>query len=295
MKIAVFDESRVGLVIDNHIHDVTRVVPGAGHGDGPDDYVNRMIADWANLRPKLIDESERAAPIPLESALLDASNPAPRQIVAAPTNYRKHMVEMGDLAVTPKGKTAAEQGVFLKAPSSITGSTRGIELPRGSTRRFDHESELAVVIGREARNVGRAQAMDHVFGYTCLIDVTMRIDGTRSEERSMRKSFDTFTPIGPWIVTADEIADPHQLKIELFVNGEKRQSASTSEMIVGIAELIEIASSVMTLWPGDILATGTPEGIGPLAAGDIVAVEIEGIGALRLAVRTSDQQPPWLF
>lgn len=295
MKLAVFDNYRVGIVDGDMIHDITDVVPGAGDETWPPNFVNRMIDDWPVLRERVEGARKHAKRIPIDAVALLPPNPGPCQIVAAPANYRKHIAEMGDLAVTPKGKSAAQQGVFLKAPSSVTGPSRGIELPRGSKRRFDHESELAVIIGTKARNVPRDRAMQHVFGYTCLIDVTMRIDGEKSEERSMRKSFDTFTPIGPWIVTADELIHPGNLETQLFVNGERRQSANTADMIVSVPELIEIASSVMTLWPGDIIATGTPEGIGAIKAGDIVAIKIEGIGEMHVPVRETDAVPPRIF
>jgi 2-keto-4-pentenoate hydratase/2-oxohepta-3-ene-1,7-dioic acid hydratase in catechol pathway len=184
----------------------------------------------------------------------------------------------------------------LKSPASLTGAGRGIELPKGSQRRFDHESELGVVIGRVTRNVRREDALDYVFGYTCVVDVTMRIepDG-RAEERSMRKSFETFTPLGPWIVTADELGNPSSLRNELFVNGERRQDATTADMIVGVQELIELASSVVTLYPGDVIATGTPEGIGPIKPGDEVAIRIERIGEMRLTVGETAGVSPFPF
>lgn len=158
-------------------------------------------------------------------------------------------------------------------------------MPRGSARRFDHESELAVIIGKAAKDVRREDAMDYVFGYSCLIDGTMRIEkGTGEEERTMRKSFDTFTPLGPYLVTADEIVDPENLDNNLWVNGELRQSANTRDLIVGIAELIEMVSSVLTLRPGDVIATGTPEGVGPIADGDVVRIEIEKVGSMTVNV-----------
>ena len=203
---------------------------------------------------------------------------------------------MGAMAVTKKGRSAREQGFFMKASASLTGPARGIELPKGSTRRFDHESELAAIIGKTARNVKRENALDYVFGYSCLIDATMRIvKDVAEEERVMRKSFDTFTPLGPWIVTADEVGDPQGLSNQLFVNGECRQDANTRDMIVGVAELIELVSSVMTLYPGDVIATGTPEGMGPIKAGDKVTIRIERVGEMTVDVRETETVPPFLF
>jgi 2-keto-4-pentenoate hydratase/2-oxohepta-3-ene-1,7-dioic acid hydratase in catechol pathway len=295
MKLAVFDEYRVGVVEQDYVYDVTSAVPSAS-GVWPPVFINTLIADWPQALARVTAARADARPIPLASVTLLPPNPCPVHVVAAPGNYRKHIAEMGALAVTPKARTAREQGFFLKSSASLTGVGGGIQLPRGSRRRFDHESELAVVIGRETRNVHRDDALDAVFGYTCLVDVTMRIepDG-RAEERVMRKSFDTFTPIGPWIVTADELGDPSNLHNQLFVNGECRQDATTADLIVDVPDLICMISSVMTLHPGDIIATGTPAGVGPIASGDIVTIRIERIGEMRLQVTETDEPPALPF
>ena len=295
MKIAVFNDYRVGLVEDDTIYDVTSAIPNAGAA-WPPLFVTQAIASWETLLPRVREARRAAQGVALSSVRLLPPNPCPVHVVAAPANYRKHIAEMGAMAVTKKGRSTREQGFFMKASGSLTGPARGIELPRGSTRRFDHESELAVVIGKTARNVRREHALDHVFGYSCLIDVTMRIvKDVAEEERVMRKSFDTFTPLGPWIVTADEVGDPQQLRNQLFVNGECRQDANTRDMIVGVAELIELVSSVMTLYPGDVIASGTPQGIGPIQAGDKVTIRIDKVGEMTVAVTETDTVPPFLF
>lgn len=198
---------------------------------------------------------------------------SPNKIIGAPANYLEHIKEMGAV------KTVADLGVFLKAPTAIVGPGACVELPY-SDRRTDHEGELAVVIGRQGRHIDRSVALDYVFGYTCLLDITVR----GSEERSTRKSFDTFCPIGPWIVTADEVGDPGALGIRTWVNDELRQDGNTADLIFGVPELIAFASEIMTLSPGDVIATGTPSGVGPLVHGDSVAVEIERIGRLEVSV-----------
>jgi 2-keto-4-pentenoate hydratase/2-oxohepta-3-ene-1,7-dioic acid hydratase in catechol pathway len=291
VKLAVFDDYRVGVVEDELVYDVTSAVPGAS-ARWPPVFMNALIADWTQAEGRIAAARDEASPVALGSVSLLAPNPCPVHVVAAPANYRKHIAEMGALTVTPKGRTAREQGFFLKSSASLTGAARGIELPKGSRRRFDHESELAVVIGRETRNVTRDQALRSVFGYTCLVDVTMRIepDG-RAEERVMRKSFETFTPLGPWIVTAAELGDPSNLHNQLFVNGECRQDATTADLIVDVPDLIAFVSSVMTLHPGDVIATGTPSGIGPIAPGDEVAIRIERIGEMRLRVTETSAAP----
>ena len=175
----------------------------------------------------------------------------------------------------------------------MVGHGGTIELPRGSTRRFDHESELAVIIGQGGRDIPRERAWSHVFGYACLIDATMRIEAEQfEEERSMRKSFAGFTPLGPWIVTADEVGDPQALDNRLWVNGELRQQANTGEMIVGVAELIELVSSVLPLQPGDVIASGTPEGVGPFAPGDTLRIAIERVGEMTVQVREREGVSP---
>ncbi|GAA5232446.1 fumarylacetoacetate hydrolase family protein [Verticiella sediminum] len=292
MKIAVYDDYRIGLVQGDTVRDATAALP-AFLDALPAQRMNWLIAHWADTAQALQQAAESAAAIPLSQVTLLPPNPAPRHVFAAPANYRKHIGELGSRAVTQGGRSAREQGFFLKAPGSLVGAGGAIELPRGSARRFDHESELAVIIGKPARDVPREEAMDYVFGYACLIDATMRIEkGVAEEERSMRKSFAGFTPLGPWLVTADEVPEPQALANRLWVNGELRQSANTAEMIVGIAELIELVSSVLPLQPGDVIATGTPEGVGPFAPGDRVRIAIEGVGDMTLDVRERAVRAP---
>jgi 2-keto-4-pentenoate hydratase/2-oxohepta-3-ene-1,7-dioic acid hydratase in catechol pathway len=292
MKIASFDDFRVGVVDGRTLYDVTDLLP-TFLAELPRQRVNWLVANWSQVQARFSQFREAGTPLPLDSVTLLAANPAPQHVFAAPANYQRHIGELGDRAVTAPGRSAREQGFFLKAPGSLVGAGSALQLPKGSTRRFDHESELAVIVAKEARNVPRERAMEYVFGYACLIDATMRIEkGVAEEERSMRKSFETFTPLGPWIVTADEVPSPGSLSNRLWVNGHLRQSANTADMIVGIAELIELASSVLTLQPGDVLATGTPEGVGPFAPGDEVKIEIENVGAMSLRVRECDVRSP---
>jgi 2-keto-4-pentenoate hydratase/2-oxohepta-3-ene-1,7-dioic acid hydratase in catechol pathway len=294
MKLAVNTEHRIGVVEGDRFYDVTDAVPGAGPA-WPPMYMNRLIADWAALGPKVAAARKSAKPVALGSMQLLPPNPCPVHVIAAPANYRKHIGEIGARSVS-KGRSAEQQGFFMKATASLVGAGGAIELPRGSTRRFDHESELAVIIGRRARNVQRAEAMGYVFGYSCLMDITMRIEpGVAEEERVTRKSFETFTPLGPWIVTADEVADPHALRNQLWVNGVSKQDANTRDMIVDIPALIELISSVMTLYPGDVIASGTPEGVGPIVPGDKVTIGIESVGEMTLPVVEAAQFAPRRF
>lgn len=197
----------------------------------------------------------------------------PSKIVAAPVNYRDHQAEMNE------DTHIDGLGIFLKAPSSVIGHGGVVRLPYDD-RRFDQEGELALVVGRTARHVPPEQALDHVFGYTCLLDITMR----GGEDRSTRKSFDSFSPMGPWLVTPDEVGDPSKLHLSTTVSGAVRQDADVADLIWGIPALLSYASSVMTLHPGDVITSGTPAGIGQLHGGDDVCVSISRIGSLRVSV-----------
>jgi len=295
MKLAVFDDNRVAIVEGDELFDVTDAVPGAADG-WPPVFMSRLIADWTNLAPRLGDARRKAKPVSRKSVKLRAPVPFPGHVIAAPANYRKHVGELGERGVTKVGYSANDVGFFLKTPSSVVGADSAIVLPRGSKRRFDHESELAAVIGRTAKNVTRDKALGYVFGYSCLIDASMRLEpGAPPEERALRKSFDTFTPLGPYLVTADEIPDPQALANQLWVNGELKQNANTRDMTVDVASLIELISSVMTLNPGDVIATGTPEGVGPIKPGDVVRIAIERVGDMTLRVAEADEYAPRRF
>ncbi|MGI9615310.1 MAG: fumarylacetoacetate hydrolase family protein [Acidimicrobiales bacterium] len=235
-----------------------------------------VIAHWDDA----VDSVRSSPPLSIEGHRIGPPIPRPSKIVGIPVNYVDHQREMN------AEHTVAGLGFFLKSPSSVIGPDGEVVLPFPH-RRTDQEAELGVVIGRRASFVDRRDALDHVFGYTCLVDVTVR----GSEERSTRKSFAGFTPIGPWITTADEIPDPTTLRIRGWVNDELRQDESTEKMVYGVAELIEFISSVVTLEVGDILATGTPAGVGPVTAGDVIRVAIDSVGTLEVPVVQSLRQP----
>jgi 2-keto-4-pentenoate hydratase/2-oxohepta-3-ene-1,7-dioic acid hydratase in catechol pathway len=170
-------------------------------------------------------------------------------------------------------------GLFLKATSSLIGAGQRIELVH-LDRRNDHEVELAVIIGKPARKVSAANALDHVAGYCIGLDITIR----GPEERSFRKSPDTYTVLGPWMVTTDELDDPSRLSFSIAVNGEIRQDANTDDLVLGVKELIELASSFYTLHPGDVILTGTPQGVGPVCPGDVLFARMDRIGDMRVEV-----------
>ncbi|MBK5258923.1 MAG: fumarylacetoacetate hydrolase family protein [Thermoanaerobaculia bacterium] len=209
-----------------------------------------------------------------EGNLLDARNVvAPSKIICVGRNYADHAKELGN-------ETPSEPLIFLKPPSALNSHEGRIVLPPQS-QRVEFEGELAIIIGREAKNVGAGSWSDYVLGFACANDVTARDLQKKDVQFTRGKSFDTFCPIGPWIETD---LDPAALRITTRVNGDVRQDANTRQMIFSCGVLVEFISAVMTLFPGDVILTGTPAGVGPLASGDTVEVEIEGIGTLRNVV-----------
>ncbi|HSW58397.1 MAG TPA: fumarylacetoacetate hydrolase family protein [Dehalococcoidales bacterium] len=194
----------------------------------------------------------------------------PSKLVCLGVNYRPHAQEMGS-------SLPAKPLIFLKPPTCVIGHEESIVLPRGWMR-VDYEAELAVVIGKKARYVSEEESTGYILGYTCFNDVTERVAQKEDGQWTRGKGYDTFGPLGPWIETE---LNPANLKLEAYLNGQVCQSAYTSEMVFGIPKMISFISSVMTLWPGDVIATGTPSGIGAMKSGDIVEVRIEGIGTLR--------------
>lgn len=214
-------------------------------------------------------------------ATMKAPVERPVKIVALGLNYALHAAE-------GKFKVPKEPILFLKAGSSVIGPGETIRLPRGLGR-MDHEAELAVIMGRTASGVKRSRAMQYVAGYTIINDVSARDLQTKDLQHQhpwfRSKSFDTFTPMGPWMVTADELRNPGRLKIECRVNGRLRQRANTRDMVFDIPTVIEYISRLITLEAGDVISTGTPEGIGPIRHGDTVVCRVEKVGELRNPVR----------
>ncbi len=221
-----------------------------------------------------LEEAEPA--VSLERAIL-LPPVAPSKIVCVGRNYKEHAAELGN-------QMPAEPLLFLKPPSAVVGPGETIELPPVSER-VEHEGEVAVVIGRRARRLHDGEdPLSYVLGYTCLNDVTARDLQRRDVQFTRGKSFDTFCPVGPYVVTG---LDPLDLLVETRVDGELRQSARTSAMAFPVPFLLRYISRVMTLEPGDLIATGTPAGVGPLLEGQTVEVSVEGIGTLRNGVRAA--------
>jgi 2-keto-4-pentenoate hydratase/2-oxohepta-3-ene-1,7-dioic acid hydratase in catechol pathway len=278
MRLVSYDGGRIGYLAENRVVDLGDLVGGYDN-PGTVSAMRRLLAGWDDLRGQL-PAATASNSVPLDSVRLDPPVPDPTKIVAAPVNYRDHKSEMSMTV------DISDLAVFLKAPSSLVAHGGTVRLPY-SDRRVDQEGELAVVIGRRASNVPAAEALDHVVGYTGLLDITMR----GGEDRSTRKSFDTFTPLGPWLVTSEEADAPDSIDLDCTVSGEHRQSSNTKHLIWGVAELVAYISSVMTLEVGDVIATGTPAGVGPLTDGDEVSVTLSSIGTLAVTV-TSDNPGP---
>jgi 2-keto-4-pentenoate hydratase/2-oxohepta-3-ene-1,7-dioic acid hydratase in catechol pathway len=282
MRLCRFAEDRVGLVRADEVFDVTAGLANLRY-PYPLPRFDPLMADLAVLRPAIERAADTAAGQPIASIGFLSPVANPGKIIAAPVNYKKHLQEArADAAIHHQKQIEEIQrvGLFLKATSSVVGPSEGVAI-RHAERRTDHEIELAAVIGRPADRVSARNALDCVAGYCIGLDITVR----GPEERSLRKSIDSYTVLGPWLLTSDELSDPSNLDLTLAVNGEMRQSANTRDLIIGVAELIAYASSFYTLMPGDVLLTGTPEGVSPIQAGDVMRAAIAQIGAMDVKVR----------
>ena len=273
MKIARFNEGRIGIVVGEELVDVTGVV-GVDLQQWPPVGAVQMIAAWSDVRAKVESILPTAPRVALSSVRLLTPVPWPNKVIAYPVNYNDHGQEM------QANYRATHQGFFLKPASSLCGASDSIELPDLPGREVHHEAELGIIIGKRGRDVRREDWKDYVFGYACLMDMVVR----GREERVFRKAYDTFCPVGPWITTADEVSDPANLKMKLWVNDELRQSANTKDLVLDIPGMIEMAASVMTLEPGDIIATGTPAGVGQIVDGDVVRIRIDELGEMCMKV-----------
>lgn len=291
MRLVSFDNGRIGIVREGSVIDVTDIA-GAEPGAWPPVGMVRFVAQWDRLHPALLDALHSRTGRALAEVRLEAPVQWPNKVIAFPANYHAHIDEMKGVGTgVISSFKASGQGFFLKANSSLSGPADSIVLPPLAGREVHHECEIGIIIGKRGRGVSHADSRSYVFGFTCLLDMVVR----GKEERVMRKSYDTFCPTGPWITTADEIADFDNIEMRLRVNGEERQSASTRNLIVNIPDMIAMSSAVMTLEPGDIIASGTPAGVGPVEEGDVIEIEIDGVGSMRLPVTrgTVGDHPVW--
>lgn len=283
MKLCYFDDNRFGVIENDTVRDVTSVLERLPAYRSPLPCYDPVIAHLDELLPAIREAAGKAPAKPVSTVKFLSPVANAGKVVGAPVNYRAHFDEA---AADPATFAAAhvrkiqETGLFLKASSSIVGTGQGVTL-RFPDRRSDHEIELVAVIGKPGTNIKEGDALDHIAGYTIGLDMTVR----GPEERSLRKSIDSYTVLGPWMVTADEFGNPDDVELSVAVNGEIRQKSRTSALVLSVSQLIAFASSYYTLQPGDILMTGTPEGVGPVRPGDVMTLEIERIGSAKVLVR----------
>lgn len=272
------DSIHLAALVDNQVIDLHQ----ASGGDLPGDMRSFLEAGQSAMQQALQIVATKPEGKPLDSVKLLSPICNPSKVIAIGLNYADHVRETG----IPMPELAA---MFCKYPSAIIGHGEDIRWPTALTQQVDYEAELAVVIGKTARNVKEAQAYDYIAGYTICNDISARDLQFKPGDQWLRgKCLDTFCPLGPYLVTPDEIADPHQLSIKCLLNGETMQDSRTAEMIYKVPYLIQYLSEAFTLLPGDVIITGTPHGVGAfrkppiwLKNGDEVVVEIEGLGSLR--------------
>lgn len=273
MKIIRFNQNRLGITDGQKVVDVSDMF-GAGPAEWPPVGMNRLIREFAQHRATFARMLETKAGVPFALVNLETPIPWPNKLMAYPVNYHDHATEMASKGL------ASVQGYFLKSNSSLSGPHDPVVLPALPGREIHHECEIALIIGKEGRQISPEKALDYVFGYSCLLDMTVR----GKEERVFRKSYDSFTPVGPWIVTADEVPNPEDMDMQLWVNDELRQKANTRDLIVDIRQMVSIASSASTLYPGDIICTGTPAGVDKVLPGDIITIEVANVGKMSVPV-----------
>jgi 2-keto-4-pentenoate hydratase/2-oxohepta-3-ene-1,7-dioic acid hydratase in catechol pathway len=274
------------MVEGSDVRDVTAALSVLPDHQYPFPCHDVLIANLADVCARIEQIAAESPSVPLAGLSLLSPVANPGKIVAAPVNYQKHLEEARQDAGIHHSNTIAgihTAGVFLKATSSLVGPGEGVAL-RKLDRRTDHEVELAFVIGTRASHVRREEALRYVAGYSIGLDITIR----GPEERSLRKSPDSYSVLGPWLVTADEIPNPGELDLQIAVNGEQRQKSNTRHLILGVAELIEFASAFYTLHPGDVVFTGTPEGVSPIEPGDTIVATIERVGTMEVHVRVAE-------
>jgi 2-keto-4-pentenoate hydratase/2-oxohepta-3-ene-1,7-dioic acid hydratase in catechol pathway len=285
MKLCRFNGNHLGVVDGDAVLDVSSVLALLPPQHYPLPQHDLLIAALPQLRPAIEQAMPNAARFALTDVRLASPVANPGKIIGAPINYQAHVDEsQKDQGINHGRKITSigDWGLFLKAGSSLIGCDKPIQL-RFNGRRNDHEVELGVVIGSACNQVHREDAFKHIAGYAVALDMTVR--GT--EFQCFRKSIDSYAVLGPWLVTADEIPNPDALDLWLTVNGQMRQQSNTSRMVYDVARLIEYASSFYTLNPGDIIMTGTPEGVGPVLPGDVIEAGVQGVGTIMMKVAPS--------
>jgi 2-keto-4-pentenoate hydratase/2-oxohepta-3-ene-1,7-dioic acid hydratase in catechol pathway len=276
MKLVLFDDFVPGVLSGDRVVDVSDRVADVPHIDGQT-WMSGIIARFDDYRGALEEAASSGGGVPAADVRLRAPLPEPRRIVCMAGNY----MESGSRALV------SDRDAFLKSPSAVIGRGDTVVLPDVPAGHFHHEAELAIVVGKTADNVDAEAAADYIFGYVNFMDVSAReIDPNGHSSFFWQKSWDTFAPMGPAIVTRDEIENAQDLRVQLWVNGEIRQDLSTSDMGRTCEEVLEFASWITTLQPGDIVSTGTNHvGLSPIQDGDVIDMEIDGLGRLTVNVK----------
>ncbi len=281
MRICWFNDNRLGLVKDGRVYDVSAALAKL-KVSYPYPKGDLLVANLASVRNDIATAAEGAKSYAVGEVKFLSPVANPTKIIGVPVNYKDHVAEANAQRQVFTGRyqgSIEEQGLFLKANSALVGPSEGVKV-RFPERRTDHEMELGIIIGRKAAHVSDADALNYIAGYAIALDMVVR--GT--EDRSFRKSIDTYAVLGPWMVTADEIPDPTNLSFSLAVNGDVKQKSNTRDMIMGIRRQIAWASEFYTLWPGDIIMSGTCAGVSQVRPGDVMHCEIEKIGAMDVPV-----------
>ena len=278
MKLCRFDKDRLGIVQGDAVLDVSKALAAIPEQRWPLAQGDPLILNFRRVLAAAKRLAPRAKRKPLAKVKLLSPVANPSKIIGAPINYDDHIAESIKDPGIAHGriniqKGIADWGLFLKANSSLIGFGEEITL-RWPERRNDHEVELAVVIGKRGSKIPREKALEHVCGYSIGLDMTVR----GPELQCFRKSIDGYSVLGPWLVTADEIANPDALDLSIRVNGELRQNSNTKYLVYNVERLIEFGSAMYTLYPGDIIMTGTPAGVSPVKPGDLLHAYVEGVG-----------------
>lgn len=276
MKLVLYNDYIPGALENDRVVDISHLVSAIPHIDATT-LMNGLIENFEQYRTSISREMETAKGVPVDQVRIRAPLPSPGKIVCMAVNYMENGTR----------KLPADREAFIKSSSAVIGPGDAIILPDCPADHFHHEAELGVVIGKITSKVKASDALNHVFGYLNFIDVSARgINPNGNNSFFWGKSWDTFAPMGPAIVTKDEIPDPQNLNMKLWVSGELRQDLSTNDMGRSVAEVIEFVSWITTLNPGDVIATGTNHiGLAPIQNGDSIHMEIEGLGSLFLDVR----------
>ena len=286
MKLCRFDNDRLGIVQDDDVLDVSKALAVIPQQSWPIAQGDPLILNFRRVLAAAKKLAPKAKRRKLDKVKLLSPVANPSKIIGAPINYDDHIAESIKDPGIAQGRTNIQKGIgdwglFLKANSSLIGFGEEIRL-RWPDRRNDHEVELALVIGRRGNKIPREKALEYVCAYSIGLDMTVR----GPELQCFRKSIDTYSVLGPWLVTADEIADPNDHDLSIKVNGELKQNSNTKYLVYDVERLIEFASAMYTLHPGDIIMTGTPAGVSPVKPGDLLHAYVQGVGESDIRIAT---------